>query len=82
VIVAADDPLFSMPLGQNEEEWTVWLTREKVWERYRTLGQVAVLEGGELEVSFLGLFILSVSYFLEGIWWDVFANVIRDAENS
>jgi hypothetical protein len=52
VIVAADDPLFSMPLGVNEEAWTVWLSREKVWERYRTLGQVAVLEGGELEVSF------------------------------
>lgn len=51
VIVAADDPLFSMPLGCNEEAWTVWLSREKVWERYRTLGQVAVLEGGELEVS-------------------------------
>jgi hypothetical protein len=56
VIVAADDPLFSMPLGVNEEAWTVWLSREKVWERYRTLGQVAVLEGGELEVSFLVLF--------------------------
>lgn len=54
MIVAADDPLFSMPLGQNEEEWTAWLGREAVWERYRTLGQVAVLEGGELEVrSFL-----------------------------
>ena len=51
VIVAADDPLFSMPLGQNEEEWTAWLGREAVWERYRTLGQVAVLEGGELEES-------------------------------
>lgn len=59
MIVAADDPLFSMPLGVNEEAWTVWLSREKVWERYRTLGQVAVLEGGELEVSFLVLLILS-----------------------
>jgi hypothetical protein len=43
--------LFSMPLGEEREEWTVWLTREKLWERYRTLGQVAVLEGEELEVS-------------------------------
>ena len=65
VIVAADDPLFSMPLGSNEEEWAVWLTREGVWERYRTLGQVAVLEGGELEVRsfFLFLFYLFI--------WDV-----------
>jgi hypothetical protein len=60
VIVAADDPLFSMPLGVNEEAWTVWLSREKVWERYRTLGQVAVLEGGELEVSFLGLVLFAL----------------------
>jgi hypothetical protein len=48
--IAADDPLFSMPLGENMEEWKVWLSREGVWERYRTLGQVAVLEGEELEV--------------------------------
>jgi hypothetical protein len=48
--IAADDPLFSMPLGENREEWKVWLSREGVWERYRTLGQVAVLEGEELEV--------------------------------
>lgn len=60
VIVAADDPLFSMPLGENDEEWTVWLSRERVWERYRTLGQVAVLEGEALEVS---LFVCLFRYF-------------------
>ena len=58
VIVAADDPLFSMPLGVNEEGWTVWLSREKVWERYRTLGQVAILEGEELAVSWSLFFLL------------------------
>ena len=58
MIVAADDPLFSMPLGVNEEGWTVWLTREAVWERYRTLGQVAILEGEELAVSYYSLFIV------------------------
>lgn len=64
MIVAADDPLFSMPLGSNEEEWAVWLTREGVWERYRTLGQVAVLEGGELEVrSFSNIFIFLAGLF-------------------
>lgn len=51
MLVAKEEPLFSMPLGENREEWTVGLTREGVWERYRTLGQVAVLEGEELEVS-------------------------------
>lgn len=40
-----------MPLGENEEVWDVRLTGQGVWERYRTLGQVAVLEGEELEVS-------------------------------
>jgi len=59
MIVAADDPLFSMPLGENREEWVVWLSKEGVWERYRTLGQVAVLEGEELEVRFPTLLFLS-----------------------
>jgi hypothetical protein len=55
LLIAGDGPLFSMPLGEEREEWTVWLTREQLWERYRTLGQVAVLEGEELEVGlFLG----------------------------
>jgi hypothetical protein len=45
-----------MPLGEEREEWTVWLTRERLWERYRTLGQIAVLEGEGLEVSFLSIF--------------------------
>jgi hypothetical protein len=65
IVVAADDPLFSMPLGENREGWTVWMTRERVWERYRTLGQVAVLEGAELEVSFFSyvfVFLSSLSF--------------------
>lgn len=74
MIVAADDPLFSMPLGQNEEEWTAWLGREAVWERYRTLGQVAVLEGGELEVR---SFLILLSFHT-----GCFANRFRGAENS
>lgn len=41
-----------MPLGEFREEWKVWLSREGVWARYRTLGQVAVLEGEGLEVCF------------------------------
>lgn len=76
MIVAADDPLFSMPLGVNEEPWTVWLTREKVWERYRTLGQVAILEGEELAVSTI-LVLLSfviLSFFLVGSDVDGLAN--------
>jgi hypothetical protein len=51
LLIAGDGPLFSMPLGEEREEWTVWVAREGLWERYRTLGQVAVLEGEGLEVS-------------------------------
>lgn len=58
LIVASDSPLFSMPLGENREEWTVWLGREAVWDRYRTLGQVAMLEGEELAVSLAFLLLL------------------------
>jgi hypothetical protein len=47
-----------MPLGEFREEWKVWLSREGVWERYRTLGQVAVLEGEGLEVCFFFAFLL------------------------
>jgi hypothetical protein len=50
-ITVAADPLFSLPLGEEEIKWTVWLSRENVWKRFRTLGQVAVLEGEALEVS-------------------------------
>jgi hypothetical protein len=53
LLIAGDGPLFAMPLGEETEEWTVWLTREELWDRYRTLGQVAVLEGEGLEVSSL-----------------------------
>ena len=63
LLVAGDGPLFSMPLGEETEVWTVWLTRDELWDRYRTLGQVAVLEGEALEVSFL-LFLLSCLFLL------------------
>ena len=85
MIVAADDPLFSMPLGVNEEGWTVWLSREKVWERYRTLGQVAVLEGGELEVRFFSCFfcpLFDPFIVLMGSDGMVLLMNLRDAENS
>ena len=65
MLVAKQEPLFSMPLGEKREEWTVGLSREGVWERYRTLGQVAVLEGGELEVRFLFLFFYRFYFFFQ-----------------
>lgn len=44
------DPLFSLPLGEGNVKFESWLSRDDVWERYRTLSQIAVLEGEKLEV--------------------------------
>lgn len=42
--------MFSLPIGEHTEEFEVKLSKEKVWERYCTLGHIAVLEGERLEV--------------------------------
>ncbi len=44
------DPLFSLPLGEAKIGFTKWLSKEAIWDRIRTLSQIAVLEGEELEV--------------------------------
>ena len=49
--IQSADPLFSLPLGENSEKFTYWLTPEAVWNRYHSLSQISVLEGQELEVS-------------------------------
>jgi hypothetical protein len=41
-------PLFTLPLGEDSVEFTTWLTKEEIWSRLRTLSQLAVLEGEEL----------------------------------
>lgn len=38
-------PTFSLPLGEDKVEWTVWLTEEQLWDRYSTLSQISVLDG-------------------------------------
>ncbi|ETI26992.1 hypothetical protein G647_10091 [Cladophialophora carrionii CBS 160.54] len=43
------DPLFGLPLGEGSVEFTTWLPKEDIWGRLRTLSQLAVLEGEELE---------------------------------
>lgn len=45
------DPLFSLPLGEESVPFAVSMSKEKVWERYSTLSQIANLEGQEKEVS-------------------------------
>ena len=44
------DPMFSLPLGENSEKFTYWLTPEAVWDRFRSLSQISVLAGQELAV--------------------------------
>ncbi|RMZ89111.1 hypothetical protein DV736_g3665, partial [Chaetothyriales sp. CBS 134916] len=45
---SGDDPLFSLPLGEGIEEFETWLSKEDIWNRVRTLSQLAILEGEEL----------------------------------
>lgn len=43
--IQSADPLFSLPLGENSEEFTYWLTLEAVRRRFHSLSQIPVLEG-------------------------------------
>ncbi|TAQ89020.1 hypothetical protein B7494_g2665 [Chlorociboria aeruginascens] len=38
-------PKFSLPIGEEDIQWTVYLSDEQVWDRFNTLSQIAVLEG-------------------------------------
>lgn len=43
------DPMFGMPIGEQSIERTEWLAKKDIWSRYRTLSQIAILEGEELK---------------------------------
>jgi len=49
-LIMAADPMFALPLGEHHERWEVRMSKEKLWERYNTLSQVAIQEGEALEV--------------------------------
>ncbi|RDL34610.1 Uncharacterized protein BP5553_07738 [Venustampulla echinocandica] len=42
-------PLFSLPIGEEDVKWTVYLTDEAIWSRYSTLSQITNLKGARLE---------------------------------
>ena len=42
-------PQFSLPLGEEDVKWTVWLTDQGVWSRYATLSKIANLKREKLE---------------------------------
>lgn len=50
ILKASDDQLFSLPIGEHVEPFEVALPVEDAWKRFRTLGQISVIEGERLEV--------------------------------
>ena len=50
-LIIAKDQLFSLPIGEHTEPFEVTLPVDHVWERYNTIGHIAVLEGEEREVG-------------------------------
>ncbi|KAL8843629.1 MAG: hypothetical protein Q9170_000133 [Blastenia crenularia] len=46
--IQAADPLFSLPLGEDSAEFVDWLRPEAIWDRFRSLSQITILEGEEL----------------------------------
>ena len=41
--------LFGLPMGEATVAFETWLSKDDIWKRFRTLSQIAVLEGEELE---------------------------------
>jgi hypothetical protein len=42
-------PNFSLPLGEENVKWTVWLSDEALWLRFATISHIANLEEGKKE---------------------------------
>jgi hypothetical protein len=42
-------PTFSLPLGEENVKWTVWLSDEALWSRFATISHIANLEEGKKE---------------------------------
>lgn len=54
-LIVAGEQYFSLPIAEETEKFEVRLSKEGLWERYRTLSQIAMLEGEEREVSFFSI---------------------------
>ena len=48
-LITAAEPIFALPLGIHEEQWKVYLEKDRVWDRLCTLSQIAITEGKERE---------------------------------
>lgn len=53
--ILAAEPLFSLPIGEESVEWSIWLGRHDIWQRFHTLSQISNLEGEQLEVKLIVL---------------------------
>ena len=49
--IRSADPLFSLPLGEEEVKFTYWLSKDAIWDRFHTISYIAILKGDDLEVS-------------------------------
>jgi hypothetical protein len=43
------DPIFSLPIGETSIEYETPLSKDDLWKRLRTLSQLAIMQGGDLE---------------------------------
>ncbi|MCJ1239993.1 hypothetical protein MMC14_007993 [Varicellaria rhodocarpa] len=49
--IQSADPLFSLPLGEDSEIFTYWLSKDDIWNRFHTISYIAILEGDDLETT-------------------------------
>ncbi|KAL9037720.1 MAG: hypothetical protein Q9214_005574, partial [Letrouitia sp. 1 TL-2023] len=55
ITIQGADPLFTLPLGENSVNFTDWSSSEATWERFRSLSQITVLKGDQLENGSLSM---------------------------
>ena len=44
-------PLFPLPIGEGSMRWSIWLSRDDIWQRFHMLSQISNVEGQQLEVN-------------------------------
>ncbi|KAF2733736.1 S-adenosyl-L-methionine-dependent methyltransferase [Polyplosphaeria fusca] len=43
-LVSGTNSLFSLPLGEKTEEWSIYMSEDALWSRFKTMGHVAQLD--------------------------------------
>jgi len=47
--IFAANPLFSLPIGTDSLKWTVWLSKDAIWDRFHTISHIANLDSEKLQ---------------------------------